>query len=73
MVDRGDGPRLTFEALAETGCELGLDGDAPIEAGVSRLPHLTHAASAEGGKNLLYRTEPRSGRRSHGEVLRIME
>ena len=64
MVHRGDGPSLTFEALTETAVTR-LDGDEPIEAGVSRLPDLTHAASAKGGKNLV-RTESRAWRQSHG-------
>ena len=64
MVHRRDGPSLTFKALTER-AETRLDGDQPIEACVSRLPDLTHAASAKGGENLV-RTEPRSWRQSHG-------
>jgi hypothetical protein len=63
MVHRRYGPSLTFEALGER-AETRLDGDQPIETRVSRLPNLTHAASAEGGKNLV-RTEPRSWSQSH--------
>jgi hypothetical protein len=65
MVHGRYGPSLTFEALAER-AETRLDGDQPIETRVSRLPNLTHAASAEGGKNLV-RTKPRSRFQSHGQ------
>ena len=64
MVHRRDGPSLTFEALTETAVTR-LDGDQPIEARVSRLPNLTHAASAKGGQNLI-RAESRAWRESHG-------
>ena len=70
MVHRRDGLGLTFEALGEW-AETGLDGDQPIETRVSSFPNLTHAASAEGGENLV-RTEPRSWSQSHG-VLTIIE
>ena len=58
MVHRRDGPSLTFKTLTER-CVTRLDGDQPIEARVSRLPNLAHAASAKGGKNLV-RTESRA-------------
>jgi hypothetical protein len=65
MVHRRYGPSLPLEALAEW-AETRLDGDQPIETRVFRLPDLTHAASAEGGENLV-RTEPGSRRQSHGK------
>jgi len=69
MVHRRDGPSLTFEALVER-AQARLDGDQSIETRVSRFPNLTHAASAEGGKNLV-RTEPRSWCQNHGKCSRL--
>ena len=69
MVHRRDGPSLTFKTLTETAVTR-LDGDQPIEARVSRLPNLTHAASAKGGQNLI-RAEAGASGESHGRWPRL--
>ena len=63
MVERGDGTGFTLEALAELGFGS-LQGDDAIQARVAGLPHLAHAALADGGEDLV-RTQAFTGRQRH--------
>jgi hypothetical protein len=47
MVQGGDGAGLAFEAVGEGGLRE-LDRDRAVETGIAGLPHLSHAARAEG-------------------------
>ena len=52
MIERGEQPRLAFEALARIGIGLTergqhLDRHRPIETGIAGFVHLTHAAGTQ--------------------------
>src|SRR5450432_4796743 len=64
MVQRGDGAGLAFEAVGEGGLRK-LDGDRAVETRVAGLPHLAHAARAEGREQFVG-SELFTG--SHGET-----
>ena len=65
VIQRRDGPRFAPKALAELrGGDL--DGDDAAEPGVARLPHLPHAAGAEGREDLVG-AEAGAGGKGHSE------
>ena len=58
VVQAGDGLGFPLQPLAEIGIvgdmrQDRLDGDAAVEPGVAGLVDFTHAASAEGGLDLV--------------------
>lgn len=72
MAQAGDGLRLALEpgAAVRVGADLGredLDGEVAVQAGVAGLVDLTHAASADGGLDLV-RPEARSRGERHGNL-----
>ena len=59
VIQGSDGAGFALESLAESRGRF-LDGDDPIEAGVSRFVHLTHSARAD-GRQYFVRTQSRAG------------
>ncbi len=52
MIQCRDGASLTLESLGVLSLEA-LDGDDTIDARVAGLPHLAHAAGADGSNQLV--------------------
>ena len=52
MIQRGDGLGFRAKRSLNSAEEI-FDGNDAVEPRVARLPHLPHAAGAEGGHNLV--------------------
>src|SRR5262245_57885894 len=68
MVERRNGSRLAFEALADLGPLSGvwrkhLDGDGAVQPRVARFVHLTHAAGAQRRDDLVGSQKSSGGKR----------
>ena len=70
MIERGEQPRFTLEALESIGIARKrlrkyLQGDVALELGVARAINLPHAPSAKGPEDLIG-TEASTDHEAHG-------
>ena len=75
MIERGDGAGLAFESFSAArvcGEFLGqhLDRNDPIEAGISRLVYLAHAAGPDQPENFV-RPEANAGHQRQADSLEV--